>query len=244
VNLALCGAAFVGAGISAVLGMAGGMLLLAVMLLVLDPIEAIPIHALVQMASNASRSAIHARHVKTRILLPYALLLVPAGLLTLPLAQQLPPHLLKLGIWVFVLVATWRPSWLLLGFSPERIPIGPRFAGLGALAGAAGVLVGATGPLIAPFFLGLGLNRYELIGTKAACQMLGHGAKLLIFGLAGFAFREHAGLMIGMSIGVIAGTWCGTQLLRRISESRFVQLYRGILTLLALRLVASGWLAS
>jgi len=41
--------------------------------------------------------------------------------------------------------------------------------------------VGATGLFIASFFLNLGLTRYELIGTKAACQMLGHISKVIVF---------------------------------------------------------------
>jgi uncharacterized membrane protein YfcA len=240
----LCLASLVTAGVSAVLGMAGGIMLLAVMLLFMDPVVAIPIHALVQLTSNSSRAAIHARSVRRDLFFPYVLLLLPAGALTLPLVQQAPADALRLGIGVFVLIATWRKHWLLFGADPERIPVRPRFALLGAGSGAIGPLVGATGPFIAPFFLDIGLTRFELIGTKAACQATGHLAKLLLFGIAGFAFFEYSGLMLGMATGVIIGTWLGTRLLQHLDEERFTQLYKLTLTAVALRLVWSGIAAS
>ncbi len=236
----LCLASLITAGVSAVLGMAGGIMLLAVMLLFLEPAVAIPIHAVVQLTSNSSRTVIHARSVRRDLLFPFTILLLPAGALTLPLVQIAPDDALRLAIGVFVLVATWRKSWLLLGIDPERIPIRRRFALIGAGSGAIGPLVGATGPFIAPFFLGIGLNRFELIGTKAACQMTGHLAKMILFAIAGFAFFDYVGLMVGMAGCVIAGTWLGTRLLHRIDDDRFTQLYKLTLTVVALRLVWSG----
>jgi uncharacterized membrane protein YfcA len=237
----LCFASLLTAGVSAVLGMAGGIMLLAVMLLFLEPAIAIPLHALVQLTSNSSRAVIHARAVRRDLLFPYLLLLLPAGALTIPLVLHAPADALRLAIGIFVLVATWRKSWLLLGADPERIPIRPRFALLGAGAGAIGPLVGATGPFIAPFFLDIGLTRFELIGTKAACQATGHLAKLLLFGIAGFAFFDYAGLMLGMASSVIIGTWLGTRLLQHLDDERFTQLYKLTLTAVALRLVWSGF---
>ena len=238
--LVLCGASLLTAGVSAVLGMAGGIMLLAVMLLFLEPAVAIPIHAVVQLTSNTSRVVIHARSVRRDLLFPYVLLLLPAGALTLPLLQIAPADALRLGIGVFVLIATWQKQWLLLGVDPERIPVRPRFALVGAAAGAVGPLVGATGPFIAPFFLGIGLNRFELIGTKAACQTTGHLAKLTLFGFAGFAFLEYLGLVAAMSGCVVAGTWLGTRLLHRLDDDRFTRLYKLTLTAIAVRLLWTG----
>lgn len=233
-------ASLVTAAISAVLGIAGGIMLLAVMLLFLDPSVAIPVHAIAQLASNLSRSLIHLRALRRDLLLPYLILLLPAGMFAVPLTQRADPGLLRLAIGLFVIVATWRPGWLLLGLDPRRIATFPRFSLLGGVAGFLGPLVGATGPLIAPFFLGLGLSRFELIGTTAACQATGHLAKLIVFGNAGFDFRAQATLAAGMIVAVVLGTSLGTRLLHRIPEHRFPALYKTALTLVALRLVAAG----
>ena len=239
-GLILCLAALLTAGISAVLGMAGGILLLAVMLLFMAPIDAIAIHALVQLASNASRTAIHARAVRLDLLLPFSICVLPLGFVTLPFAQAIPAGALRLGIGVFVLVATWHSRWLLLGLDPARVSERPRFALLGAVTGALGPIVGATGPFIAPFFLGIGLDRFELIGTKAACQAMTHLAKMFVFSVAGFAFLDHLALLVGMSGSVVVGTWLGTRVLHRIDDARFVVLYKLTLSGVALRLVWSG----
>lgn len=236
----LTGASLLTAGVSAVLGMAGGILLLAVMLLFLEPVVAIPIHALVQLASNTSRTVIHRRALRRDLLGPFVLLVLPAGALTVPLVQHAPADALRLAIGVFVIVATWRREWLLLGFDPKRLAVGPRFALVGGLTGALGPIVGATGPFIAPFFLEIGLTRFELIGTKAACQAATHLAKMILFGIAGFAFLEHAPLMAYMVAGVVVGTWLGTRALHRLNDERFTQLYKATLTLVALRLMWSG----
>lgn len=236
----LCLASVLTAGVSAVLGMAGGIMLLAVMLLFLPPAIAIPIHAIVQLTSNSSRVVIHRREVRHDLLVPFCLLLLPAGYLTVPLVQQAPADLLRLGIGVFVILATWRKTWLTLGVNPERVSPGPRFALVGATAGAVGPVVGATGPFIAPFFLGIGLTRFELIGTKAACQAAGHLAKMILFGLAGFSFLEYGPIMLAMAACVIAGTALGTRLLHRLDDERFTQLYKWTLTLVAFRLIWSG----
>jgi len=230
--------------LSAVVGMAGGIVLLAVMLLYLEPLVAVPLHGVIQLVSNGSRSWIQRKHIDRALSWRYAVLLLPAGAAGLSLAYALPPDVTKFLIGAFVLAATWRPGWLLLGTHPEATRPRLRFFALGGVAGFLNVVIGATGPLIAPFFLNLGLTRQALIGTKAACQALGHMAKLVLFGLAGFAFADWAGLLGAMSLAVIAGTWLGSQLLEFVNERMFTWLFKSVLTLVALRLVLwEGWKA-
>ena len=97
--------------------------------------------------------------------------------------------------------------------------------------------MGATGPLIAPFFLNLGLTRFALIGTKAACQSLGHLTKMIVFVTTGFAFGPYALLLACMIPAAVVGTWAGSRLLHRVDDVLFTRLYKTVLTLIALRLV-------
>ncbi|MCG8591689.1 MAG: sulfite exporter TauE/SafE family protein [Proteobacteria bacterium] len=233
-------AAFATAVLSAVVGMAGGITLLAVMLLYLPPLVVIPLHGVVQLVSNGSRAFIQREHVQWGILLRYGILLVPAGIAGLAVARQVPPDATKLAIGVFVLLATWAPGVLTLGAHPEASDPNRRFFALGAVAGFLNVTVGAIGPLIAPFFLNLGLTRFALIGTKAACQMLGHLTKIALFGAVGFAFADHVVLLAVLSAAVVTGTWLGSRLLERVNERVFLWLYRVVLTAVALRLVVAG----
>jgi uncharacterized membrane protein YfcA len=236
-------AAFATSILSAVVGMAGGITLLAVMLLFLEPLAAIPLHGVIQLVSNSARTAIQRRHVDLHILLRYSALLVPMGWVGLHLVNALPAAATRVIIGVFVLIATWFPGWLLLGTHPEETNPGRRFLVLGGVVGVLNMTVGATGPLIAPFFLNLGLDRRALVGTKAACQSLGHLVKIALFGLAGFAFASHLVLLVVAGACVVAGTWIGSRILERVSERFFRRLYVVVLTAIALRLLAGEALA-
>jgi uncharacterized membrane protein YfcA len=239
----LCAVAFLTATLSAIIGMAGGITLLSVMLLYFEPLVAIPLHGVIQLVSNSSRSIAQRKHIDWSILWRFSALLVPMGFLGLAVAESLPPTVARALIGLFVLLATWRPSWLLIGTHPERSDIHRRFIALGAVVGVINFTVGAAGPLIAPFFLRIGLTRQALIGTKAACQTVGHLAKIAIFGVAGFAFANYAVELALLSLCVIAGTWIGSQLLESVSETWFIRLYKTVLTLIAIRLVMWEMLA-
>ena len=97
--------------------------------------------------------------------------------------------------------------------------------------------VGAVGPLIAPFFLNIGLERRSVVGTKAACQTLGHLVKIAVFGVAGFAFAEWLTPLALLCVMVLVGTWLGSRLLEKVSEVWFIRLYKTVLTVIAIRLV-------
>ena len=229
--------------LSAIIGMAGGITLLSVMLFFFEPLVAIPLHGVIQLVSNSSRSIVQRRHIDWGILWRFSALLLPMGILGLALAQSLPPTAARALIGAFVLVSTWRPVWLLIGTHPERSDIHRRFVALGAVVGVLNLTIGAAGPLIAPFFLRIGLTRQALIGTKAACQTAGHLVKIVIFGAAGFAFANYAVELALLSLCVIAGTWIGSRLLQSVSEAWFTRLYKSVLTLIAIRLIVWEGLA-
>lgn len=230
-------AALATAALSAVVGMAGGITLLAVMLLYLEPLVAIPLHGAVQLVSNSTRTAVQRRHVEWPLLARFGLLLLPCAFAGLLLAQSMPAGLTRLLIGVFVLVATWVPAALTFGAHPERIDPRRRMVLVGGGVGFLSTTIGATGPLMAPFFLDLGLSRQGLVGTKAACQSLQHLAKIAVFGVAGFAFADWLLPLALLAAAVVAGTWLGSRVLEHVSEQAFNWLYRGALTLIALRLV-------
>jgi uncharacterized membrane protein YfcA len=136
-----------------------------------------------------------------------------------------------------VLLATWLPKSRGAGEAAAAARPRVRFLALGGCSGFLNMVLGATGVLIDPFFLGLGLSRQALVGTKAACQAIGHVVKVVLFGAAGFAFAEHAPLLALGTACAALGTWAGSRLLDRLSEEGFLWLYRTVLTGLSLRLV-------
>ena len=63
--------------------------------------------------------------------------------------------------------------------------------------------------------------------TGESVRILGYGA-------------VYTGLVLTLAACVLVGTLLGSRLLDRVSESRFRALYRGVLTLVALRLVVGA----
>jgi len=246
-ELALLAAlAFATAALTAAVGNGGGAILLAAMLLYLEPVTAIPVHGAVQLVSNGSRAAIQRRHVRWSLLSRYAVGLVPMGLLGLAVVHAVPATAARAAIGAFVLLAVWAPRALLLGAHPERtraagssgegVDPGRRFLWLGCAAGFLNTTVGASGPLQGPFFLGLGLSRQGVVGSFAAAQVLGHTVKIVLFAAAGFAFASWVVPIAAMAACVAVGTWVGSQLLERMDERTFRWVYRIALTAVALRL--------
>ena len=84
------------------------------------------------------------------------------------------------------------------------------------------LLTGVTGPLLDTMFLRSPLERRQIIATKAACQVFGHGFKLLYFG----ALIEEVGqvepwfLAIAVASSMI-GTSLGKLLLEKLSDGQF-----------------------
>ena len=102
------------------------------------------------------------------------------------------------------------------------------------------MIVGAVGPLIAPFFLGIGLERQAVIGTKAICQMAGHLVKIALFGIVGFAFWRYLGFYAMAIPLVFLGTWVGSQILDRVNETVFTWLFKSALTAIAIVLIVGA----
>ena len=76
-----------------------------------------------------------------------------------------------------------------------------------------------------------------MIGTKAACQALGHVAKIVIFGVVGFVYAAYVPLLVALCASAIIGTYTGTRILHAVNEVWFIRLYKTVLTLVALHLV-------
>ena len=146
-EVVLVATAFVAAILSAVVGMAGGITLLSVMLLFQSPFVAVPLHGAIQLASNSSRAIVQRAHIRWSIVAAFAVLLLPAGFVGLKVAALLPGSVLKAVIGVFVLLSTWVP---IRGTVPHAARSG-RFVLLGGAAGVLNTSIGASGPLIAPF---------------------------------------------------------------------------------------------
>jgi len=232
----LVGAALVTAVLSAMAGMGGGTILIALMFaLGMHPAMALPLHAGVQFASNATRSVAYGAYVHWRALGLFALTAVPGPFLVAPWVVDANPDWIRLILAVFVVFAVW-PSWA------QRLKIHGRVGLLtaGAIAGVIGPVVGATGMLVAPFFLRDDWRKEQIIATLAVAQSGSHLLKIGAFSLNGFDVFERLDLLLPMAGAALIGTLIGRRLSGVFSERGFRQAVRAIMIVLALRLAWTG----
>ncbi len=225
--------------LSGIFGMAGGMILMGVLLAVLPLPAAMALHAVTQMASNAWRAVLWWKHVRWR---PVAFFLVGNGA--------------ALAVWsVFRWVPETGVALLMLGVTPflfRLLPASVKPNPLNAVHGAAmgGVCMslmlvcGVSGPLLDTFFLGGGMERRQIVATKAVCQVAGHFSKLVYFG----ALVADAGALDPVMVGLaVAASMTGTTLARRILEGMTDRQFRTwadrVITVIAVYYLGQGvWL--
>ena len=246
IYIVLAIAALLTSMVSAIIGMAGGIMLLATMFCFMSHADSIPTHAAVQIASNGTRILAFVRNIDYGALGRFALGALPGaaiGMLLLWLLgppEQSEPYL-KALVGAFILAATYLPK--------ARAEETPRatswhFPVIGLLAGAAALTVGAIGPLIAPIFARCGFVKQRLIATKATCQLTIHVLKIPAFiWLRDLDLGRLGLLALVMILMVIPGTLLGKRVVKDVSERHFKIAYKVALTFAGLKvLVIDGLL--
>lgn len=231
-------AAIVASAVSGAIGMGGGVALLAVMATVMESSAVVPVHGVVQMTSNLTRTLRLLRRVRWSIVATWLPgMLVGAWLgLRLYRGAGMPWFKPAIGLFVLAFLAWDR-------FKPERLRM-PRwvFAPAGLGGGFLTITIGASGPFLAAFFLRDDVDRHEVVATKAAIQSIGHLIKIPAFLSIGFDYAGELRTIVPLLACVVVGTFAGTAFLHRMREDVFRKAFRLVLGLLALRLVASPWL--
>ncbi|MEO0399058.1 MAG: TSUP family transporter [Pseudomonadota bacterium] len=232
--LLVIAASFIGAFVTAAFGLGGGLFLLAVMGAAFPALSIVPVHGVAQLGANASRFGFLARHAVWPSIAWFATGAVIGAALGARLYVAVPPWILKLAIAGFILIALFAPK--LRGFNPSPAV----FGGAGAVSSVLTMFVGATGPFVAGVLTTSAYNRLQLVSTHAAMMAAQHGLKTLAFGALGFAFAEWAFIITGIVLAGFAGSWLGARRLAKTTEGQFQQIFKMILTGLALYLMVSG----
>lgn len=235
--ITLIAAAFITAAISATFGIGGGVAMLAVMLAVLPPAVVLPIHGIVQAGSNAGRAVTLHGSIRRPILgwfIAGTVIGVTAASFVL---VALPTAILQMILGLFILWTLWGPR------PHARTVPDPAFLAVGAGASFCTMFVGATGPMVAAFWDVKRMGKLAVVATHAACMVTQHVAKVVAFGVLGFAFREWAPMVVAMLAAGLLGTFAGAGILKALPERVFELAFKLLLTALALRLLWSAGFA-
>lgn len=221
--------------LTAAFGVGGGIAMLTLMGLFVPVAALIPVHGAVQLGSNTGRAWHQRANVRMDVAAPFIAGSVIGAIIGALVVVQLPDDVLKLVLGTFVVAITW-----------TRVPGIEKLTRVGlavasVVVALAGMIVGATGPLVSVLFAQFFANdRKALVATHAAGMTAQHGLKIIVFGLAGFAFWEWLPLIAAMVFSGYLGTVYGTRLLERIPEAIFRKWFKIAITVLALDLVRRG----
>ncbi len=213
-------AALVTSVISAVFGMAGGMILMGFYAARLPVQVAMVLHGVTQLFANGFRAFL----LRDRIFAP--------GLIWYGVGS-----LASLAFFAWLALVVARPTvFLFMGGIPLALSLlpsrwMPRFErpgaalSCGAVCTGASLLSGVSGPLLDVFFVRAELDRFEVIATKAFTQAVGHVIKIVYF-----AWLVR-GPSLEMSVPwwlypvLVACAWVGTRaggrILQRLSDAHF-----------------------
>ncbi|KQT42986.1 hypothetical protein ASG43_15715 [Aureimonas sp. Leaf454] len=232
--LILLATSFLTSATTAAFGLGGGLAMLAVLGLYLPVALLIPVHGLVQLGSNVGRVLVQWRKVAWWAVWPFLGGSLIGAALGAQFVVALPEAVLQVSLGLFILVLTYVPL-------PRAGRMGRAgFAGFGVFMTILSMFFGATGPVNAGVFAQTFDDRETMVGTMAATTAIQHALKGVAFFSLGVVFSPYVPLTAAMIATGFAGTVLGTRVLKRLDETWFRRILKGVLTVLAFDFLRRG----
>jgi uncharacterized membrane protein YfcA len=223
--------------ISGILGMAGGLILMGILLALMPVPAAMMLHGVTQLASNAWRAFLWRSHVDWRVFRGYLYgsLAVTAVFAVFQFVVSKPVVLIVMGLTPFVGLAL-----------PESLHLNVERRGhsstCGAICTVLSLTAGVSGPILDTFFVRSRMTRHAVVATKATTQSLSHLLKIAYFGGIVTAGRGTVEPWMGaMMIALaFAGTTLSTRVLERMNDASFRAWTRRVVMAIGVAYLASG----
>ena len=204
--------------ISGILGMAGGMILMGILLALMPLPAAMMLHGITQLASNGWRALLWRSSVDWPVFRGYCYgALVAVALFALvQLVVSKPVALIVLGL--TPIVTLWLPKRLELNVERRGHPFG-----CGIICTILSLTSGVSGPILDIFFVRSRLTRQAVVATKAITQSFSHVLKIAYFGALVTADRGSVEpwLAAMMVLLAFAGTQASRPVLERMNDESF-----------------------
>jgi uncharacterized protein len=205
--------------ISGVFGMAGGLILLGVLLVLLDVAPAMILFGSTQAAANGWRATLWIRHVQWGIVWRF-LVGAAAAFVVLRWLSLLPNKaVVYIGLGLSPFLAEVLPKQL----TPDITRPGAPYI-CGILIMITTLLAGVAGPMLDVFYQKSGLDRRAVVATKATTQTAGHLARIVYFG--SFTATLDGGIPLWIFIAAIAIAMLGTTLAARVLDGMSNEQFR------------------
>lgn len=204
--------------ISGIFGMAGGLILLGVLLLFLDVAPAMVLFGTIQTAANGWRAAIWLRYVHWGIVWRFLVGSTVAFALLRTVALLPSKATIYLGLGLIPFAANLLPKSLTPDITRPGVPYVS-----GAFILTLQLFAGAAGHILDIFFQKSLLDRKTIVATKAVTQVAGHGYRIAYFGSFAAAFDTSIPMWAyaGAIALAITGTTLAGRVLMRMTDDGF-----------------------
>ncbi len=223
--------------ISGILGMAGGMILMGILLAMLPLPAAMMLHGITQLASNGWRAWLWRNEVDWRVFRGYIYgsLAALAAFTAVQLVVSKPVALIILGLTPFVALAL--PESLHLNVE-RRL----HSSLCGAICTVLNLTAGVSGPILDVFFVRSAMTRHRVVATKAMTQSFSHLMKIAYFGIVAAVAGAtiHWGVAAMMVALAVVGTTLSRGVLEKMNDTSFRQWTRWTVIAIGVVYLGSG----
>lgn len=217
--------------IAGIVGLGGGMMLIAVLPSFLPLNALIPVHGLTQMSSNFSRAVFAYKDIQYETIPKFLIGSLAGIVLFASIISMLSLEYVPLFIGVYILLSLWSKKF------NNKIKKYENYYLVGFLQSGLSIVVGATGPLTMTLLLKDYEDKNKVVATGAALMSITHILKIFVFMYFGFVFFDYIGIIIAMIIGAVAGSYAGTKLRDKIDGKKFTMVLKVLLSALAIKLI-------
>jgi len=211
---AIAAAAVLTSSIHGAIGIAGGLLMTAMLALLIGVRASVPVMSIALLISHGSRSLIYLPYFDWRAFAIVMTAATPFIVLTGYVYAALPVNILAAVLAVIVFTTIPIRHWA----AARKIRAGT--GALGAAGAAYGFFAGASigaAAILSPFLLGYGLVKEAFVATMAGIALSTNAVRIGVFGWVDLLTYQYAllGLLVGLVM--IPGNYIGRTLLRRLS---------------------------
>jgi len=218
--------------LSGIFGMAGGLILMGVLLSLLGVPQAMVAHGLLQTVANGWRSILLRNSIQTDIVGWYLLGALLAILLLFLVAWR-PERVLVFVLLGLVPLLVWLPKSLV--HLDAQKPSHAVFAGF--FVTALNTFAGVAGPALDVFFVRTNLGRHQIVATKSITQVIAHLVKIIFWSRlafdAGAAQNDELLWLLAVAVPVsMLGTFLGAKVLNRLADKTFLKWVKALVTVI------------
>lgn len=223
--------AFCTSTLTGIFGLGGGLLLLGIMPIFLPATAVVPVHGVVQLASNASRAYFSWRDIQWSVFKPYIVGGIIGTIGFSLLLKQVSLAYLPLFIGGYILLSQWSNIFNQFVSRIENYTL------LGFIQVGLSLLSGTIGPVHMVLLNKHYSDKNIIVATSAGLMTIKHALKVLAFIMLGVHLWDYMTIMIVVALAAIMGSYVGTILRGKTSDQRFYLILKILLTILAIRMI-------